>query len=200
MRRPDRPLRQREQRQRAALAAVVGAQDQTTYLSVTMRISVQSSSETMPITSLLGQPVAAGRVQRLAHGVERAGADVAVDDPDRAEHQLPVVGRRRPPLDGVARMAPSFAAAKPRDPVPPGGVRPSHDATARPRLDARTCRYPRIRSPSGSNGGSSGDARRLAAPEDLDLEQPGPRRARRAPPAGSPAPATARPSGRSRPR
>ena len=45
----------------------------------------------MPITSRSASPPRGGTVQRLAQRVERAGADVAVDDADRAEDELPEV-------------------------------------------------------------------------------------------------------------
>ena len=59
-----------------------------TYLTVTMTVSAQTISDSTPSTSLGLDWRAAGRgVQRLAERVDRAGADVAVDHAERAEHQ-----------------------------------------------------------------------------------------------------------------
>ena len=61
----------------------------TTYLSVTMRISAQISSEATPRTAARRSPPADDhRMQGFAHGIERAGADVAEDDADRGEGQF----------------------------------------------------------------------------------------------------------------
>ena len=61
----------------------------TTYLSVTMRMSAQMSSEATPSTAARRSPPAVDhRVQRFAHGVERARSDVAEHDADRGEGQL----------------------------------------------------------------------------------------------------------------
>ena len=61
----------------------------TTYFSVTTTISAHRISESTPSTACgvgVGRSPAGGN-HRLAQRVERAGADVAVDDADAAEHQ-----------------------------------------------------------------------------------------------------------------
>ncbi len=90
----DRALRQRHQRQRAALAIVVGAQqdhdvfqrhhddqrpqDQREHAEHGLRVDAACR--------------AAGRDHGFAQRVERAGADVAIDDADAAERQRPEAG------------------------------------------------------------------------------------------------------------
>ena len=72
----------------------------STYLSVTMMISAQRISETHAEHHLARQRAAAGgrAAARLSlQRVERAGADVAVDDADGAERQGPEGGRGRVP-------------------------------------------------------------------------------------------------------
>ena len=61
-----------------------------TYLNVTMRISAQMKSEATPMTlSRRSVRTSAGDVvQRFAHRVERARADVAEDDAERRESQF----------------------------------------------------------------------------------------------------------------
>ena len=89
---PDRALGEREQRQRAALAVVVGPEDQPDVLEGDDEDQRPDQHRGDADHLRLDEPVAAGRVQRLAHGVERAGADVAVDDADRAESERPESG------------------------------------------------------------------------------------------------------------
>ena len=79
----------------------------TTYFSVTTTISAHRISESTPSTAcgVASAAAAAGGDDGLAQRVERAGADVAVDDADAAEHQrleagggmrfAMTVGRRR---------------------------------------------------------------------------------------------------------
>ena len=61
----------------------------TTYFSVTTTISAHRISESTPSTAcgLAVARVPAGRDDGFAQRVERAGADVAIDDADAAEHQ-----------------------------------------------------------------------------------------------------------------
>ena len=60
----------------------------STYFSVTVTISAHTISDSTPsTTSRVTDVVVAGRNRRLAKGVKRAGADVAVDDADAAERQ-----------------------------------------------------------------------------------------------------------------
>ena len=62
----------------------------TTYLSVTTMISDHRISESTPSTTVAGDRAGLGRRHhRLAERVERAGADIAVDDADAAERQRP---------------------------------------------------------------------------------------------------------------
>ena len=74
-----------------------------TYLSVTTMISAHRISDSTPSTmSRVTGPAPAAAVDRLAEGVERAGADIAVDDADAAERQRPEArspdaAARRPP-------------------------------------------------------------------------------------------------------
>jgi hypothetical protein len=93
---PDRALRQRQQRQRAALAAVVGAQDEHDVFEGDDQRQRPDEQRNDAHDLELGEPVAPGRPQPLAQRVERAGADVAVDDADRAEHELPGSGGAPP--------------------------------------------------------------------------------------------------------
>ena len=67
----------------------------STYFSVTMMISAQKISERTPSTAAL-RHLAAGRRgdDRFAEGVERAGADVAIDDADAADGEGPEAGVR----------------------------------------------------------------------------------------------------------
>ena len=64
-----------------------------TYLTVTIR-NERPEDQRDGADHLLGQQdaVGAGRDQRLAEGVERARADIAVDDPDGADQQRPEAG------------------------------------------------------------------------------------------------------------
>ena len=73
-----------------------------TYFTVTMRTSAQKISEMMPITSARVGPVTPrDMVQRFTEGVERAGADIAIDDADRAQGQAQEFAMRRA---AMARM------------------------------------------------------------------------------------------------
>ena len=61
----------------------------TTYFSVTTTISAHRISESTPSTACgvrFGRTAAGGN-HGFAQRVERAGADVAIDDTDAAEHQ-----------------------------------------------------------------------------------------------------------------
>ena len=116
--------RERHQRQDAALAAVVRAQHEARYLTEITSTSDQSTSDRMPST-FAGRdrhPVLA--VEALAQRVERARADVAVDDAERTEReheQAPAARRVVGTLavvrrGGFAHQAPSesTSAAGPR--------------------------------------------------------------------------------------
>ena len=73
----------------------------TTYFSVTTTISAHRISESTPSTAcgVASAAAAAGGNHGLAQRVERAGADVAVDDTDAAQHQgLEAGGRMRFPM------------------------------------------------------------------------------------------------------
>src|ERR1700730_7379219 len=66
----------------------------STYLIVTMRMSAHRISESTPNTEpRVTRPAAPPpRRSRLAQRIERARADVAVDDPDAADGQRPEAG------------------------------------------------------------------------------------------------------------
>ena len=89
---PDRALGQGKQRERAAFAVVVGAEDEHHVLERDDEDERPDEQRDDADDLGLGQPVAPGRPERLAKRVERAGADVAVDDPDRAEDERPETG------------------------------------------------------------------------------------------------------------
>ena len=85
----ERTLRQRHQRQRAALAIVVGAQQdhdifQRDHDDQRPQDQRQHADDNRFGHGALGP---GGRDDRLAQRVQRAGADVAVDDADAAERQ-----------------------------------------------------------------------------------------------------------------
>ena len=105
VRRPSARRRQRRQRERAALAVVVGAQqDQHVFErdGDDQRPHDQRQHAEHDVTG--DRLVAAGRDRRLAEGVERAGADIAVDDADAAERQREKAGGRAswPSCGGLA--------------------------------------------------------------------------------------------------
>ena len=59
-------------------------------------ISAQKISDRTPRISALARPLGAARaIAGLAKGVERAGADVAIDDADAADGQRPEAGPGR---------------------------------------------------------------------------------------------------------
>ena len=59
-----------------------------TYFTVTISVSAQTISDRTPRTSSRTTvPSEAATLQRLAEGVDRAGADIAVDDAERTEDQ-----------------------------------------------------------------------------------------------------------------
>ena len=79
--------RQRRQRQDAALAAVVGAQDEDAVLDRDDE-DQRPEDERQHAEDVLGRGGDGVRaVEALAHRVERAGADVAVDDAERGERK-----------------------------------------------------------------------------------------------------------------
>jgi hypothetical protein len=87
----DRALRQRHQRQRAALAIVVGAQEDDDVFQRhhhDQRPQDQRQHAEHSFRRRSGR-APARRHHRFAQRVERAGAYVAVDDADAAEHQGP---------------------------------------------------------------------------------------------------------------
>ena len=67
----------------------------STYFSVTMMISAQRISDRTPSTAsrLSARAAMGGGMQRLAEGIERAGADIAIDDADRTDGEAPETGR-----------------------------------------------------------------------------------------------------------
>ena len=89
-------LRQRHQRQRAALALVVGAQqDDDVFERDDDDQRPQDQRQHAEHAPRGRRAVGADRSDhRFAQGVERAGADVAVDDADAAERQQPEVAVR----------------------------------------------------------------------------------------------------------
>ena len=96
----------------------------STYLRVTTTISAQTISDSTPSTmSRVTGPDSAGRHHRLAEGVERAGADIAVDDADAAERQRP-------------ERLPLRHAAPPR-----GGRRAAGRACDRSAMDHGSCAF-----------------------------------------------------------
>ena len=84
----------------------------STYLRVTMTISAQMISDRMPSTtvSLAGIAGPDRGQHRFAQRVERAGADVAVDDADAAERQRPEAGRGGASADAAVGRRPAGAA------------------------------------------------------------------------------------------
>ena len=82
-----RAMGERGQRQHAAFAVIVGAQDDGDIFQVTTRISDQKISDVAPRIAKwpgVAPPVAK---RGFAQGVKRAGADVAIDDAERAKCQ-----------------------------------------------------------------------------------------------------------------
>jgi len=77
---------EREQRKNAALAIVIRARDEARYFRLTTRTNDQNMSEHTPITPAAGSTPAAGG-PRIPHGIQRAGADVAEHDAERAQRQ-----------------------------------------------------------------------------------------------------------------
>src|SRR3954471_6905498 len=72
----------------------------TTYLTDTMSVTDQKISEITPYTSAaVGAHRAVVDGEHGLHRVQRAGADVAVHHPERAEHQ-----RRAPHLRGASTL------------------------------------------------------------------------------------------------
>ena len=91
---PDRALRQREQRERATLAAVVRPQHQHNVLEGDDQDQRPEQQRDDPDHLALAENAVTRRlVERLAQGIERACADVAVDDTHRAKGQLPEMRR-----------------------------------------------------------------------------------------------------------
>ncbi len=88
----ERPLGQRHQRERAALAVIVGAHEEQDVLAGDDEDQRPKEERGDPQHLRARDPAILGVVQRLAQGVERAGADVAVDDADRAQRQRPEAG------------------------------------------------------------------------------------------------------------
>ena len=88
---PMRALRQRHQRQRAALALVVGAQQDDDVFERDDDDQRPEDQRQHAEHRVAGRrAVGADRGDhRFAEGVERARADVAVDDADAAERQQP---------------------------------------------------------------------------------------------------------------
>ena len=90
---PDRALGQGQQRKRATLAAVVGAEHQHDVLEGDDQDQGPEQQRDDPDHLALAEDaVTRCLVERLAQGVERARADVAVDDTHRAQGKLPKMG------------------------------------------------------------------------------------------------------------
>ena len=91
---PHRSLGQRQQRERATLAAVVRPQHQHDVLEGDDQDQRPEQQRDDPDHLALTQNAVTRRlVERLAQGIERACADVAVDDTHRAQGQFPEVRR-----------------------------------------------------------------------------------------------------------
>ena len=110
-------LGQRHQREGAALAVVVGAQDEDHVLERHDDDQRPQDQGDHPEHHLAGQgagPAAGGGGEAFLEGIERAGADVAVDHADGAEGQGPEGGRgaRVPPASTPSPM-PSPPSAPP---------------------------------------------------------------------------------------
>ena len=81
------------------------------YLIEMMMISAQNTIDATP-SALIWSTVEVVVVERLAERVERAGADVAEDDAERAERQRAAAQRSRavrPCVTGPARYRPASA-------------------------------------------------------------------------------------------
>ena len=103
----ERALRQRHQRQRAALAVVVGAQQDHDVFERDDD-DQRPEDQRQDAEHRLARRRAAGADRgqhRLAKRVERAGADVAVDDADAAERQRPEAGCGRDAVAVRQRLA-----------------------------------------------------------------------------------------------
>ncbi|MCY1290815.1 hypothetical protein D9M70_399770 [compost metagenome] len=74
-----------EQRQRAALPLVVGAQQEQHVLDRDDNRQRPDHQRDQADNLHVGHAVVGNRAQRFAKGIERAGADIAVDDTDRAK-------------------------------------------------------------------------------------------------------------------
>ena len=83
----DRPGGEGAQRQHAALAAVVGAQDEHDVLDADDQDQRPEDEREHAEHGGLAQVQPAGVAERLAHRVERAGADVAVGHAERGERE-----------------------------------------------------------------------------------------------------------------
>ena len=89
-----RPGGEGAQRQHPALAPVVGAQDEDDVLERDDQDQRPEHEREHAQHGGLAQVQPAGVAERLAQRVERAGADVAVDDAERRQHQRAPVARR----------------------------------------------------------------------------------------------------------
>ena len=91
----ERARRERRERERAALAVVVGAQqDQHVFERDDDDQRPQDHRQHAEHDLARDRPGSGGRHHRLAERVERARADVAIDDADAAERQRPEARRR----------------------------------------------------------------------------------------------------------
>ena len=101
LRRPERALGQRDEGQRAALAVVVGAQQDEHVFDRDGEDQRPEEERQDADHQLAGHGRAAmwppAAAIGLAHGVERAGADIAVDDADGAEREGPETALAWPP-------------------------------------------------------------------------------------------------------
>ncbi|MCY1309676.1 hypothetical protein D9M70_597940 [compost metagenome] len=76
---------QRQQRERAALPLIVGAQQKQHIFDRDDDRQRPDHQRDQADDLDIGHAVARDRAQRFAKGIERAGADIAIDDPDGAE-------------------------------------------------------------------------------------------------------------------
>ena len=92
---------------------IVGAEQDQTYLTETMSVSVQRISDRTPSTPRGSERASLrSRRDRLAKGVERARADVAEDDAERAEREREKAGTGCLACSAVAVLASASLPAR----------------------------------------------------------------------------------------
>ena len=84
-------LDQRAQRQHAALATIVGAEDQQHVFDADDQDQRPEDEREDAQHGGLGEVQAAGMAEGFPHRVERAGPDIAVDDAERGQGQMPEI-------------------------------------------------------------------------------------------------------------